>query len=140
MLPYIAYMDPMGMIYIFTLNLSSIVNLVMFTNLAQILGSYQINQLSPSFANELSPCFPPCSMVKFHSSTSFSPAEKLLRVDKNMTAFHLTNEEAEDGRKFAPVGNYYPYALCMICMVYFPTCGSFLGQMLVNIAHMEHMG
>ena len=68
----LAYKHHDHMIYIFTINLSSIVNLFMFTNLAQILRSYQINQLSPSFASELSPCFPPCSMVKFHSSTSFS--------------------------------------------------------------------
>ena len=26
------------------------------------------------------------------------------------------------------------------CMEYLPTFGSFLGQMLVNIPHMEHMG
>jgi hypothetical protein len=30
-----------------------------------------------------------------------------------------------------------PYAPCM---VYLPTFGSFMGQMLVNVPYMEHMG
>ena len=33
--------------------------------------------------------------------------------------------------------NHFPYAQCM---VYLPTFGCFLGQMLVNIPYMENMG
>ena len=55
----------------------------------------------------------------------------------------LARRAHERGRFFggaAPLffwGNQFPYAPCM---VYLPTFGSFMGQMLVNIPYMEHMG